>query len=80
MSEANPPWGAPRIHGELTFIEWFKATQPNRAWAERYHPEFEGAMAFLAGSKKAQRRRIAFRVIVIGLAPMVILLVYYLLQ
>jgi hypothetical protein len=39
----------------LTF-EWFKYQRPNRAWALRYHPEFELAMVFLEQSKMASDR------------------------
>lgn len=30
---------------------WREANQPNRVWAQRYHPEFETAISFLEASK-----------------------------
>jgi WD40 repeat protein len=34
-------------------LAWQESQQPNAAWAERYRPGFEAAMAFLAASRQA---------------------------
>ena len=35
-------------------LEWQQHWHPNAAWAKRYHPDFEHAMAFLQGSRIAR--------------------------
>ena len=35
-------------------LEWQERWNPNAAWAKRYHPDFDGAMLFLHGSRIAQ--------------------------
>jgi hypothetical protein len=35
-------------------LSWRDKVQPNRAWGERYHPEFDSAMAFLDASRDAR--------------------------
>src|SRR5262249_2888952 len=34
-------------------LAWQESQKPNAAWAERYHPGFDAAMAFLAASREA---------------------------
>ncbi|HVC93939.1 MAG TPA: hypothetical protein VND64_09620, partial [Pirellulales bacterium] len=34
-------------------LAWRESQHPNAAWAERYHPGFDAAMAFLAASREA---------------------------
>jgi WD40 repeat protein len=34
-------------------LAWQESQRPNAAWAERYHPNFDPAMAFLAASQEA---------------------------
>lgn len=34
-------------------LAWQESQRPNAAWAERYHPGFDAAMAFLAASQQA---------------------------
>src|SRR5262249_1830688 len=34
-------------------LAWQESQQPNAAWAERYRPGFDAAMAFLAASRQA---------------------------
>lgn len=61
------------------FTNWRKSAQPNRAWAERHHPEFEVAMAFLANSEKADTRRRSARTLLMlsGLIGTAFLLAQY---
>jgi tetratricopeptide (TPR) repeat protein len=40
-------------------LDWREKSQPNAAWGERYHPEFEYAMTFLDLSRTAHDQRIA---------------------
>jgi hypothetical protein len=42
-------------------LKWRDRVGPNEAWARRYHPEFETAMAFLEASKKRKDEDIAER-------------------
>jgi WD40 repeat protein len=42
-------------------LKWRERVGPNEAWARRYHPEFETAMAFLEASKKRKDEDIAER-------------------
>ncbi|HEX5736569.1 MAG TPA: hypothetical protein VF131_27305 [Blastocatellia bacterium] len=35
-------------------LEWFDQERPNKAWAERYHPEFGKAVTYLEASKSAR--------------------------
>jgi hypothetical protein len=35
-------------------LDWRNNAKPNDAWAKRYHPDFDGAMAFLDASEKAR--------------------------
>ena len=50
-------WRRPELDNGLA---WKEEHKPTRQWAERYHPEFDRAMAFLAESN---RRRYAWRVL-----------------
>lgn len=49
-------WRDPDLHLAL---EWREQSRPTKAWAERYHPEFDGAMTFLDRSKAAHDAEIA---------------------
>jgi len=40
-------------------LDWREQSQPNAAWAERFHPEFETALAYLDESRSAREERIA---------------------
>jgi tetratricopeptide (TPR) repeat protein len=40
-------------------LDWRDKSQPNAAWGERYHPEFETAMTYLNQSSKAREEKIA---------------------
>ncbi|HEX2269713.1 MAG TPA: tetratricopeptide repeat protein, partial [Pyrinomonadaceae bacterium] len=42
-------------------IDWQRQAKPNAAWAERYHPEFEAAMAYLDQSTRARDAAVAER-------------------
>jgi hypothetical protein len=43
------------IDPELSvMLDWQRRWKPNAAWAKRYHPDFEGAMLFLQGSRMAR--------------------------
>ncbi len=42
-------------------IDWQQQTKPNAAWAQRYHPEFDLAIAYLEQSKVARDAAIAER-------------------
>jgi tetratricopeptide (TPR) repeat protein len=44
-------WSGPALQYAL---EWQEKRKPNKAWAERYHPEFDRGMVFL-GESKARR-------------------------
>ena len=53
-------------HGEAALLRdpdlqiasrWWTETQPNEAWAERYHPGFDTAARYLDDSRTAARRR-----------------------
>lgn len=39
-------------------LDWREQSQPNAAWAERFHPEFKTAMAYLDESRSAREERI----------------------
>jgi hypothetical protein len=71
---------------DLQFVlKWRERTQPNEAWARRYHPGFEAAMSFLekslaareaeAWEKEERRRRELMRTrifaAVLGLAALI---------
>ncbi|HEX6718813.1 MAG TPA: tetratricopeptide repeat protein [Pyrinomonadaceae bacterium] len=44
----------------LSFVlDWREKSQPNAAWGQRYHPEFETAMAYLEQSHIANEKKIA---------------------
>lgn len=45
-------WGNPDLQIAL---DWREKDKPNKAWADRYHPEFETAMSFLNKSRKQRR-------------------------
>jgi hypothetical protein len=49
-------WGNPDLQIAL---DWREKVKPNRAWAERYHPEFDQAMAFLDKSQRYRRLKLA---------------------
>jgi tetratricopeptide (TPR) repeat protein len=40
-------------------LDWREKSHPTAAWGERYHPEFETAMAYLEQSRTAREERIA---------------------
>lgn len=40
-------------------LEWREHARPNAAWARRYEPEFERAMAFLDASQRAHAQQLA---------------------
>src|SRR6185295_10482733 len=40
-------------------LDWREQRKANRAWARRYHPEFETAMSFLDASRDARDARVA---------------------
>ena len=40
-------------------LDWREVSQPNAAWAKRYDPNFEAAMAYLEQSRIARDERIA---------------------
>ena len=40
-------------------LDWRDKSQPNAAWGERYHPEFDCAMTYLEQSSIAREQRIA---------------------
>ena len=42
-------------------LAWRKHAEPNKAWARRYHPEFDAAIQFLEASKQKQDEEIAER-------------------
>ncbi|HEU4713309.1 MAG TPA: tetratricopeptide repeat protein [Pyrinomonadaceae bacterium] len=42
-------------------IEWYEKNNPNAAWAHRYHPEFDEAMAYLDQSTRARDAAVAER-------------------
>jgi energy-coupling factor transporter ATP-binding protein EcfA2 len=45
-------WRDPELQRAL---DWQRKNQPNRTWAEAYHPGFDTAAAFLAASEQARR-------------------------
>ncbi len=47
-------WGGTQLQLALS---WKKEREPNRQWAERYDPDFDPAMEFLAKSRSAESRR-----------------------
>ena len=40
-------------------LDWRDKSQPNAAWGERYHPEFETAMTYLEQSRMAREEKLA---------------------
>lgn len=40
-------------------LKWREKSKPDRAWGERYHPEFDDAMAYIEESRAAREARIA---------------------
>lgn len=40
-------------------LNWREENRPNVVWAQHYHPDFDGAMAFLTSSKEAREAEIA---------------------
>jgi tetratricopeptide (TPR) repeat protein/energy-coupling factor transporter ATP-binding protein EcfA2 len=40
-------------------LNWREKNRPNAVWAQHYHPDFDGAMAFLTRSKEASEAEIA---------------------
>src|SRR5215213_2689120 len=40
-------------------LDWRDKSHPSAAWGERYHPEFETAMAYLEQSRSAREERVA---------------------
>jgi hypothetical protein len=49
-------WRDPEL---MMALNWRKQNNPNEAWAQRYDPGFERAMAFLEESKKQREREVA---------------------
>ncbi len=49
-------WGDPDLQLALT---WKEKSKPNKFWADRYHPEYENAIAFLIESKKEKEDQAA---------------------
>jgi len=49
-------WGNPDLQIAL---DWREKVKPNKAWAERYHPDFDAAMAFLDKSRSFRRVKLA---------------------
>ncbi len=49
-------WDNPDLQGA---IDWQENNRPNKDWAQRYHPGFDGAMAFLQKSKEARDTEVA---------------------
>lgn len=41
--------------------DWYQASKPNAAWAERYHPEFDEAVSYLDQSVRARDAAVAER-------------------
>ncbi|MBN1482417.1 CHASE2 domain-containing protein [candidate division KSB1 bacterium] len=54
-------------------LDWHKEQQPNKTWAERYHPEFEPAMTFL---KKSLTRVRLFMIAGILLITMAVIFLF----
>ena len=42
-------------------FDWYQETKPNAAWAERYHPDFDEAVAYLDQSVRARDAALAER-------------------
>jgi hypothetical protein len=42
-------------------LRWRAENRPNAVWAQHYHPDFDGAMAFIDASKEANEAEIAER-------------------
>jgi tetratricopeptide (TPR) repeat protein len=42
-------------------LRWRSENRPNAVWAQHYHPDFDGAMAFIDASKEANEAEIAER-------------------
>jgi WD40 repeat protein/energy-coupling factor transporter ATP-binding protein EcfA2 len=42
-------------------LNWREQSEPNQAWARRYHPDFERAMTFLEASREAREHEAAER-------------------
>ena len=40
-------------------LNWRQENRPNLVWGQHYHPDFDGAMAFLTSSKEAREAEIA---------------------
>ena len=40
-------------------LDWQEKYKPNAAWAQRYHPDFDTAIAYLDASRKAREERMA---------------------
>ncbi len=49
-------WDDPDLQGA---IDWQENNRPNKDWAQRYDPGFDGAMAFLQKSKEARDTEVA---------------------
>ncbi len=49
-------WDDPDLQGA---IDWHDNDRPNKDWAQRYDPGFDGAMAFLQKSKEARDTEVA---------------------
>lgn len=49
-------WDDPDLQGA---IDWQENNRPNKDWAQRYDPGFDGAMAFLRKSKEARDTEVA---------------------
>jgi len=49
-------WDDPDLQGA---VDWQENNRPNKDWAQRYDPGFDGAMAFLQKSKEARDAEVA---------------------
>jgi hypothetical protein len=67
-------WGNPDLQIAL---DWREKVKPNKAWADRYHPEFDAAMAFLDNSRRSNRLRLAAGFAFLLIACTVFLVVNY---
>ncbi len=58
MSKAAELWSGLDLVNAIT---WEKKNNPNKIWADRYHPSFEQAMLFLNSSKKKSEHELLIR-------------------
>ena len=67
-------WGNPDLQIAL---DWRAKQRPNKAWAERYHSDFETAMSFL--DRSLRKRKLTFAMRALSIAAIVIIAVAVLL-